>query len=346
MQRELEKIFLPEWQEQVEQALRLSIERVAQSTHSASRLVDAMAYSLLAPGKRARPMLVILAAEAVTLAHGQKFELLPSPDCSSHQNSQNILHAAVAIEMIHAYSLIHDDLPAMDNDDLRRGRATNHKKFDTATAILAGDALQPLAFSELAEIRPTNLACSCMATLAHFAGAVGMVAGQMDDVGYEKQLTEYTEIDQKTDTERLTFLKHIHQRKTGALIRCALRLGATLAEATETEYAILDQYGRQLGQMFQITDDLLDLRGDVGKLGKSIGKDAFCGKLTYPGLLGVSGAEREATVAATAAIQSAESMASIQSSNQNEYGVTSDVVARRAGENLIRLVRLWLERDH
>ena len=343
MQRELETIFLPEWQEQVEQALRSSIERVAQSAYSASRLVDSMAYSLLAPGKRARPMLVILAAEAVTLAHGRKFELSHSPDCPY---TQNILHAAVAVEMIHAYSLIHDDLPAMDNDDLRRGRATNHKKFDTATAILAGDALQPLAFSELAEIRPTTLACSCMATLAHFAGAVGMVAGQMDDVGYEKELTEYAEIDQKTDPEKLMFLKRSHQRKTGALIRCALRLGATLAEATETEYAILDQYGRQLGQMFQITDDLLDLRGDVDKLGKNIGKDVFCGKLTYPGLLGVLGAEREAALVAASAVQSAESMASVQSLNPNEYGVTSDVVARRAGESLSRLVRLWLERDH
>ncbi|MDD3469713.1 MAG: polyprenyl synthetase family protein [Thermoguttaceae bacterium] len=339
----LETIFLPEWQERVEQMLRSSIARVAQSPHCARRLVDAMAYSLLAPGKRARPMLVILAAEAVTQAHGHPFERSLPPE---HPHSQNILHAAAAIEMIHAYSLIHDDLPAMDNDDLRRGRATNHKQFDTATAILAGDALQPLAFSELAEIRPSTIAFSCMAALAHFSGALGMVAGQMDDVGYEKQLAGYTEIGEKTNQEKWAFLKRIHQRKTGALIRCALRLGATIAEATEVEYGILDQYGQEIGQMFQITDDLLDLRGDVAKLGKSTGKDASRGKLTYPGLLGVSMAEREAERCAVAAVQSAESIASVLSSNQDQSRSESGVVAQHAGENLRCLVRLWLERDH
>jgi geranylgeranyl diphosphate synthase type II len=232
-------------------------------------LLEAMRYSLLARGKRLRPILVVMAAEAC--------------------GGGNPWPAACAVEMIHAYSLIHDDLPAMDDDDLRRGQPTCHKKFGEALAILAGDALLTMAFGVLAEGYPDRTASACCRELARAAGAVGMVGGQVDDLAWE----------QRGDPS-LEELEHLHQRKTGALIRASLRLGALAAYANRLHpppanlLECLDGYGRCLGLAFQIVDDLLDVEGDAEQTGKRVGKDASRGKLTYPGLLGVAESRRRA----------------------------------------------------
>lgn len=223
-----------------------------------ANLREAIRYSLLAPGKRLRPMLVLLAAEAV----GGSIEAA--------------MPAACAVEMIHAYSLVHDDLPGMDDDDLRRGQPTCHKKYGEATAILVGDALATMAFEVLArQIEPPQVAAACCAALAEAAGPCGMVGGQADDVAAPGN---HGGIDE---------LVSIHNRKTGALIRVSLRLGALVAGADAGQLAALEEYGRRLGLAFQITDDLLDVRSHEQATGKRVGKDAQQGKLTFPGLLGI-----------------------------------------------------------
>jgi geranylgeranyl diphosphate synthase type II len=233
-------------------------------------LLEAMRYSLLAPGKRLRPILVVMAAEACGGAN----------DCP--------WPAACAVEMIHAYSLIHDDLPAMDDDDLRRGQPTCHKKFGEALAILAGDALLTMAFQVLAEGYPDRAASSCCRELARAAGAAGMVGGQVDDLAWEQQSERTVE-----------GLECLHLRKTGALIRASLRLGV-LAAFTHRDgpspelLERLDGYGRCLGLAFQIVDDLLDVEGEAEQTGKRVGKDAARGKLTYPGFLGVAESRQRA----------------------------------------------------
>lgn len=222
-------------------------------------LCEAMRYCLLAPGKRLRPRLVLLAAE---LCGATAVDALP---------------AACAVEMIHAYSLIHDDLPAMDDDDLRRGQPTCHKKFDEATAILAGDALQALAFQVLAqEIRPAETAARCCAELAQAVGAESLVGGQAADLAGE-HIAGGDEVS----------LRSIHRRKTGALITVSLRLGASVAGAGGEQMDALTTYGNCLGLAFQITDDLLDATGEQASMGKRVGKDSRRGKRTYPTLLGV-----------------------------------------------------------
>jgi geranylgeranyl diphosphate synthase type II len=246
-----------------------------------ARLREAMRYSLLAPGKRLRPMLVLLATET----------------CGGTVDAA--LPAACAIEMVHAYSLIHDDLPAMDDDDLRRGRPACHKAFDEALAILAGDALLTLAFGVLAqEVQPPAVAAACCAALAEAAGACKMVGGQADDISAEKEhhRTEGREDGQQRRAAcsppslvpaSLENLESIHHRKTGAMIRVSLRLGAMVAGAPVEQQAALDAYGRRLGLAFQITDDLLDVRSSLTATGKRVGKDAKRGKLTFPGVLGL-----------------------------------------------------------
>ena len=221
-------------------------------------LRDAIRYSLLAPGKRLRPMLVLLAAEAVG---GSVEPAMP---------------AACSVEMIHAYSLVHDDLPAIDDDDLRRGRPTCHKKFGEATAILVGDALLTMAFEVLARgIEPPAVAATCCAALAEAAGPCGMVGGQADDVAASGTNGGIDE------------LVSMHGRKTGAMIEVSLKLGALVAGADTGQLSALREYGRRLGLAFQITDDLLDVRSDEATTGKRVGKDADRGKLTFPSLLGV-----------------------------------------------------------
>lgn len=221
------------------------------------RLGEAIRYSLLAPGKRLRPMLTLMAAEAC----GGAIEAA--------------LPAACAVEMIHAYSLIHDDLPAMDDDDLRRGRPTSHKVFGEGLAILAGDALQARAFEIVArDVKPPEVAAACCAALGEAAGATALVGGQVDDLAGE------------FSHAGLDALHAIHERKTGAMLSISLRLGALCAGARDEEIDALSEYGRRLGLAFQITDDLLDVRGEEAAVGKRVGKDSDRGKLTFPKLLG------------------------------------------------------------
>ncbi len=230
-----------------------------------SHLAEAIRYSLLAPGKRLRPQLTLSAAEA----------------CGGAVN--DAMPAAVAVEMVHAYSLVHDDLPAMDNDDLRRGRPTCHRQFDEATAILAGDALLTRAFEVMAaEIEPPQRAARCCAELARAIGAGGMVGGQADDLA-----AEFRHIG-------LARLQSIHRRKTGALFGAAIQLGAIAADASPEQRQWLAAYGDNLGHAFQIVDDLLDVSGEEGRVGKRLGKDRKRGKVTYPALLGVEESRRRA----------------------------------------------------
>lgn len=252
------------------------------------RLGDAIRYALLAPGKRLRPTLVLMAAEAC----GGTF--------------QQAMPGAVAVEMIHAYSLIHDDLPAMDDDDLRRGRPTVHIAFDQATAILAGDALQPLAVTQLCKnvSDPAWIARS-VELLMTAAGPEQLVGGQADDLAAEsEQLPESVAISASRSNEpllgssrsevcreALEFLESIHRRKTGALFAVSLELGAVLSGASDQHRTALAAYAAEIGLAFQVVDDLLDHTADESKLGKRVGKDAGRGKLTYPGLLGIEQAK-------------------------------------------------------
>jgi geranylgeranyl diphosphate synthase type II len=238
------------------------------------RVHSAIRWSLFAGGKRFRP--------ALLLATGQTFGA----------GNDDLLRTACALEMIHTYSLIHDDLPAMDNDDLRRGRPTCHIKFDEATAILAGDALQTLAFQTIAEDQRLSpeLRVQLIAELARAAGTPeGMVAGQAHDLDAESR--EVTNVE----------LERIHHRKTGALIRAAARCGAIIAGAGAQELDAITEYAINLGLLFQITDDLLDVTATAEDLGKTPGKDARSRKATYPALYGIEATQEQLEVVHRAA---------------------------------------------
>lgn len=228
----------------------------------AFRVVQAMHYSLFAGGKRLRPILCLAAAEAVG---GDASEALP---------------VACALEMIHTYSLIHDDLPAMDDDDLRRGQPTCHKKFDEATAILAGDGLLTEAFYTLAAAAPRfegreAVLLEVTELLAKAAGYQGMVGGQMLDLMAEGRRVTLKE------------LETIHRLKTGALLTVATRAGALVGGGNRVEVTALTSFGERFGLAFQVTDDLLDVEGTTAELGKPVGSDEKRGKATYPALLGL-----------------------------------------------------------
>ncbi len=226
------------------------------------RLHQAMRYAALGGGKRMRPLLVHAA--------GQLFGADPA----------RLDAAAVAVELIHAYSLVHDDLPAMDDDDLRRGRPTTHIAFDQATAILAGDALQTRAFEVLADAPlPPALALACVRTLATASGAAGMCGGQALDIVATGQ------------QQSLEALKRMHALKTGALIRAAVRMGALCGEANEEDLTRLDAFASTLGLAFQVRDDILDVEASSEQLGKTAGKDQAQDKSTFPSLLGMDGAK-------------------------------------------------------
>jgi geranylgeranyl diphosphate synthase type II len=238
-------------------------------------LAEAIRHSLLAPGKRLRPMLVLMACQACGYDHSRA------------------LAAACSVEMIHTYSLIHDDLPAMDDDDMRRGRPACHAKFGEATAILAGDALLAQAFEVLATgTEPPAVAARCVAELAKAAGASQLVGGQEDDLK-----AEFSDLG-------IEQLEAIHRRKTGAMIRVSLRLGGIVGEANDRQLAALDAYGERLGLAFQIVDDLLDREGTAAALGKRTKKDHDHGKLTFPALLGIDESRRRAEELVAGAIDS------------------------------------------
>ena len=233
------------------------------------RVHAAIRWSVFAGGKRFRP--------ALLLATGQTFGA----------EVKDLLRTACALEMIHTYSLIHDDLPSMDDDDLRRGRPTCHIKFGEAIAILAGDALQALAFQTIAEDERLTPAVRVRlaAEVARAAGAPqGMVAGQALDLDAESRAVTKEELDR------------IHHRKTGALIRAAVRCGAMIAGACEAELAAITEYATNLGLLFQITDDLLDVTATVEDLGKTPGKDARSRKATYPAVFGIEATKAHSDV--------------------------------------------------
>lgn len=230
------------------------------------QLREAMGYSLLGPGKRIRPALVLLCCQA---AGGSEAEMAAAQA------------PAGAIEMIHCFSLIHDDLPAMDNDDLRRGRPTNHKVYGDALAILAGDALNTLPFELIAtRVREPALAAALVRELAQATGPEGMIGGQVLDTCHPEEAKAGT-------AGTLPQLQRIHRMKTGALIRCACRMGGLCAGAAGEKLAAIDTYGRAIGLAFQIVDDILDVTATEAQMGKKTGKDAAIGKLTYPSLVGL-----------------------------------------------------------
>ncbi len=219
-----------------------------------------MRYSVFSGGKRIRPILVIASAETVG------------------GFLQDVIPIACAVELIHTYSLIHDDLPALDNDNYRRGKLTNHKVFGEEIAILTGDALLTLAFEIISKENNEEKAhrrLQIINELARSCGTKGMIGGQVVDLESEDKLVD------------INTLEYIHTNKTGALITASIRVGAIYSNASEKQLDILTKYAEKLGLLFQITDDLLDLKGDVNKIGKPIGSDIKNKKATYPSLLGI-----------------------------------------------------------
>ena len=244
-----------------------------------SRAGQAMRYSVTAGGKRLRPILCLAGCEA------------------AGKDALAALAPACAVELIHTYSLIHDDLPGMDDDDLRRGKATCHRAFDEPTAILAGDALLTLAFEVLSDVDPVSPAPSAgirlaiIRRLSSAAGIGGMVEGQMRDIASEGSPLG---LDELTD---------LHRMKTGALIEAAVWCGAAAAGAEDTLCDRLAAYGRHIGLAFQVVDDMLNVEGDPEKLGKAVGTDAERRKSTYPALLGIKASRRLAQAQVDAAIE-------------------------------------------
>ena len=248
---------------------------------------QACSYVLTNGGKRIRPTLVYAAAQALGhKGHGTDLD-----------------HVACALEMIHTYSLVHDDLPAMDDDDLRRGRPSCHKAFNEATAILAGDALQAWAFELLADAPGFNAAqrVALIKSLAKAAGLQGMVGGQAMDIG-------------ATNTDvNLQQLQSMHAFKTGAIIRAALTMGGIAASASAEQLSALDTYGTHIGLAFQVVDDILDVDGNAETLGKTQGKDSKANKPTYVSLMGLDGAKKESQRLLQAALEAL-----------GEFGVSAD----------------------
>jgi len=227
----------------------------------------AMRYSLLAGGKRLRPILTLAAAEACGI-----------------KDSANVLPAACAVELIHTYSLIHDDLPCMDDDDLRRGRPTSHKVYGEGVAVLAGDALLTRAFALLAEITPAKRypLSVLLEETAMAAGSLQLIAGQVADIEAEGRKLSIADV------------RFIHERKTGAMIVLSLRLGAMIANATPVQLKAVTQFGKALGLAFQIIDDILDVTQSSDQLGKSAGKDLKASKATYPAVIGIEASRKDA----------------------------------------------------
>lgn len=273
---------------------------------NSERIVNAMRHSLMASGKRLRPILCIAAAEAVG------------------GMDKSILYPACALEMIHTYSLIHDDLPAMDNDDLRRGIPTCHKAFDEATAILAGDALLTLSFEILSSKNNPYLdsgekvsdakRLDVISSIAMATGFRGMIAGQMMDMEYQGKT-----LDAST-------LETLHYSKTGALIEASVYSGAVLGGGTQNQIRQLTSYGRNIGLAFQVADDILDVEGDPNVMGKATQKDAGLDKSTYPSVLGMKKSREFAGKLINDALKNIES-----------FGISSD--------SLTAIAKYIIERD-
>ena len=258
---------LPSYLQRCQDAVDTRLEHWLVEQPSVSHnLAEAMRYATFNGGKRVRPILVFAAAEALGA------------------NKNQAVDAACALEMVHAYSLVHDDLPAMDNDDLRRGKPTCHIAFDEATAILAGDSLQCFAFEVLTEsdlpAMTDNIKLSMIRTLAKASGTIGMAGGQALDLASEgKQLT-------------LEELETVHRHKTGCLIRASVAMGGMIAQGNKQEMQALDQYADAIGLAFQVQDDILDIISDTETLGKQQGADIALNKATYPNILGLEAAKQ------------------------------------------------------
>jgi geranylgeranyl diphosphate synthase type II len=254
------KPYLNERKTLVDKALKKFMPR---PSGLASDVIRAMDYSLFAGGKRIRPILCIAGAEAVG------------------GSADNVVPVACAIELIHTYSLIHDDLPVMDNDDLRRGKSTNHKVFGEAVALLAGDGLLTLAFNLMAgygaekEVKKKAL-LRVIDLIASAAGYKGMVGGQVVDITYEGK------------EPNPTVVEYIHRHKTASLIAASVTAGTILAGGSEDEEKSISRYGQQIGLAFQIADDILNVEGDKGVIGKGTGSDKERGKMTYPSVFGAA----------------------------------------------------------
>ena len=262
-----------------------------------TRMREALAYTLSAPGKRIRSVMVLWCCRLVAGA-----------------DTPNAHVAAAAIEMVHTYSLVHDDLPAMDDDDLRRGRPTCHKAFDEATAILAGDALLTLAFEILArKVDDPALAVKLIAELAQAAGSAGMIAGQMADIEGEKAIGSVDE------------LEYIHTNKTAKMFRCAAVMGGLCGGADSAQLDALARYGLKIGLGFQIADDILDISASSEQLGKTAGKDAKADKCTYPAIVGI---EKSKEIEQTLAREAQEALAPFGSAAEPLTSLASALLGR------------------
>ncbi|MFD2446004.1 polyprenyl synthetase family protein [Bacillus sp. CGMCC 1.16607] len=259
-------LLLPEFSERFRSILEEELKRRTLSLNAPTIIKDAMLYSLEAGGKRIRPLLLFATIHAF------------------NKDSSIGLDTAVAIEMIHTYSLIHDDLPCMDDDDLRRGKPTNHKVFGEAIAVLAGDALLTYSFQVITEtskeIVSNDIKLELIKELAKAAGSEGMVGGQVADMEAEGKRLDLSE------------LEYIHIHKTGKLLAFSILAGAIISEATEIEKKCLTNFAHHLGLAFQIQDDILDLEGDQEIIGKPVGSDQHNNKNTYPSLLTIEGAKK------------------------------------------------------
>jgi len=277
-----------------------TLESCLQTIPHSSPLIDAMRYSLMAGGKRLRPVLCIAGCEAVG------------------GNAELALPAACSLEMIHTYSLIHDDLPAMDDDALRRGKPTCHVQFGEATAILAGDALLTMAFQVLSNnaLINTNHAAQWLTIIqriAHAAGCQGMVEGQMRDIDAENAALTQAELEQ------------VHALKTGALIDAAIVSGAILGGASEEQLRQLESYAGHIGLAFQVKDDVLNVEGDPSLLGKGVGTDALRQKSTYPSLMGL---EASGAYASTLIDRALQSLASFDERSEPLRAIAQYIITR------------------
>ncbi|MDG1005153.1 MAG: polyprenyl synthetase family protein [Emcibacteraceae bacterium] len=255
------------------------VEVLPDSQGMEEQVIDAMRYALFAGGKRLRPFLVVMTSRLFSV------------------EEENAIRVAAAIECLHTYSLIHDDLPAMDNDDIRRGKPSVHKKFDEATAVLAGDALLTLCFEILSDVKTHSdpeIRCELIATLSRAVGALGMVGGQMIDLKSENQSLIENEINR------------MQQMKTGALIVFSCEAGAILAQVKGKRRDALKHYGRDIGLAFQIVDDLLDIERSSLDIGKTAGKDIRAGKATIVSLIGAGNAKIKADKLINQAIKGLE----------------------------------------
>jgi geranylgeranyl diphosphate synthase, type II len=273
-------VYLGSRRKLVEQALARSIPGVAVRPATIHR---AMRHSLMAGGKRLRPILTLVAAEA----------------CGS-KDPKNILPATCAVELIHTYSLVHDDLPCMDDDDLRRGIPTCHKVYGEGIAVLAGDALLTRAFGLLASVKPAKRypLSQLLAETAEAVGSLQLIAGQVADIEAEGKKLSIRDV------------RFIHERKTAAMIVLSLRLGAMIAGATLRDLKALTEFGKALGLAFQILDDILDVTSTSEQLGKSAGKDLKASKATYPAVLGLDAARNEAEKMTRSALRALDPLGS------------------------------------